>query len=841
MTLIGQAVADAGRLPTPLTPLVGRARELGDVRALLLRDGVRMVTLTGPGGVGKTRLALDVATALDGEFGGVGFVPLAPIRAVDLVPSAIARALGIREDGAQPLVALLRARLRDEHLLLVLDNFEHVAAAAPTIAALLAACPRVSALVTSRAPLRISGEHEYPIPPLPVPDAPESPPVADLARFDAATLFCQRAHAVRPDFALTAHNAAAVAEICRSLDGLPLAIELAAARIKILSPEALLALLNNRLQLLTGGPRDLPARLQTMRDAIAWSYDLLSPDEQSLFRRLAVFVGGFTLAAAEAVAEGGRRKAEGGRRNGTPAHPPSALEGVTSLVDKSLLRRTDQDEGEPRFEILETIREYGLEQLAASGEEPSARARHATWCLALVEQAESELMGPEQTPWLERLEREHANMRKALAWLSTEERAEQALRLAGALSHFWEVHGHWSEGREWIEGLLTLTSDRTGTLTSRAKAFRGAGRLAYLQRDLARAASFHEQSLALYRALDDRQGIAFALTNLAFLAFRQGDTGRAEILYGDALALSRDVGDKGRIAFALDSLGVIATLLGDHQRAAVLLEESLALSRETGDQWQIATTLVNLGVLASDQRDFQRARPSFEESLVLLRAIGSDQLTGLAIAHLGLIAQEQGDAGRAIALFTEALALCRNIGGQLPTPRCLEGLAAAAGIQGHGDRAARLFAAAAAIRIAIDEVMSPASRAIYEPRMAAIRKKLGDVAFAAAWEAGRMLTVGQAIDEAFVVAAESMAASAAYQSSVAAERYRLTPREVEVLRLLAAGRADREIAAALFISHRTVHHHVASIFAKLGVTSRTAATRIARDAGLLDDSTQLPI
>ncbi|MGH2530939.1 MAG: ATP-binding protein [Thermomicrobiales bacterium] len=463
LTLIGQPVADAGRLPAPVTPLVGRERETKDVQDLLLRDGVRMVTLTGPGGVGKTRLALDVATALESEFGGVGFVSLAPIRAVDLVPSAIARSLGIRESGTQPLDERLRARLRDAHLLLLLDNFEHVEDAAPLIAELLVACPRIRALVTSRAPLRVSGEHEYPVPPLRVPETPVRPAVADLARTEAVTLFCQRARAVRPDFVLHEANAAVVAEICRRLDGLPLAIELAAVHIKVLSPRDLLTRLTNRLQILVGGSRDLPARLQTMRDAIAWSYDLLSPEEQALFRRLSIFVGGCTLDAAKWVmAEGGKRKADAteaegrGRKaesdDGSAAvrRPPSAsdvLDGIASLVDKSLLRRTDQDEGEPRFEMLETIREYGVDQLAASGEETTARARHTAWYLALAERAEPELTGPEQISWLERLECEHANLRGALAWLSEGERAEQALRLAGALSHFWAVHGHWAEGR----------------------------------------------------------------------------------------------------------------------------------------------------------------------------------------------------------------------------------------------------------------------------------------------------------------------------------------------------------------------------------------------------------
>jgi predicted ATPase/class 3 adenylate cyclase len=435
----------AHNLPAQPTPLIGREREAAEARERLRRPEVRLLTLAGPGGTGKTRLALQVAVDVLEDFAdGVFFVPLAPISDPTLVASTVAQTLGVQETGSRPLLERLKEFLQDKAVLLVLDNFEQVIAAVPVVTALHAACPRLKSLVTSREVLRLQGEHEFPVPPLAVPDLRHLPASERLSQYAAAALFIQQASAVKPDFMVTNDNAPAVAEICVRLEGLPLAIELAAARSKLLSPQALLARLGSRLELLRGGARDLPARHQTLRGAIAWSYDLLSPDEQALFRRMAVFVGGCTLEAAEAVCRA--------------AGPPEldVLEGMTSLVDKSLLRQEEEANREPRFQMLETIREYGLECLTTSGELESARRAHATDYLALAEEAEPELTGPQQGVWLHRLETEHDNLRAALQWSQARQDAETGLRLGGALWRFWLVRGYLREGRERLGRLLAL-------------------------------------------------------------------------------------------------------------------------------------------------------------------------------------------------------------------------------------------------------------------------------------------------------------------------------------------------------------------------------------------------
>ncbi len=477
---------------------------------------MRLLTLTGPGGVGKTRLALEAAAGLADTFpDGARFVSLAPITDPVLVAPMVAQALGVREAGDEPITERLAAFLRDKRLLLLLDNFEQVVEAAPLVTDLLAACPGLKGLVTSRVRLRLSGERDYPVPPLAVP-APAGPRPFQYAKGSAAVrLFSERAQAVRPEFALTPENASAVADICRGLDGLPLAIELAAARIKVLPPAALLARLEKRLPLLTGGGRDLPARQQTMRDAIAWSHDLLTPEEQALFRWLAVFVGGFTLEGAEAVVFAG------------DALDLDVFEGVASLVDKSLLRQEVGPDEEPRFAMLETIREFGLERLAARGEEAAIQNAHAAYFLALVEQAESALLGPEQMAWLTWLDAAHDNLRAALDWCLASD-AEAGLRLAGALSLFWQVRGYLLEGRRWLEALLAQAPQRAAL---RAKALHAAGQLARHQADIASGISLCEESLAIYRELGDKRGGAYVLRTLGLLVSDGGDPERGRALF----------------------------------------------------------------------------------------------------------------------------------------------------------------------------------------------------------------------------------------------------------------------------------------------------------------------
>ncbi len=596
-------------LPAQLTPLIGREQEVQDVRSLLLRDDVRLVTLTGPGGTGKTRLALQVASDLVHDFpDGVWLVPLAPISDPELLISAVARALGLREAGGRSLWDTVASYLKEKRLLLILDNFEQILPAAPPVADLLAGCPNFTALVTSRAVLHLRGEHEYEVPPLALPKLARATSAEALGQYAAVALFIQRAVAVRSDFRLTGGNAPAVAEICRRVDGLPLAIELAAARVRLLAPQALLDRLERRLPLLTGGARDLPARQQTLRNAIAWSYDLLAPAEQALFRRLGVFVGGFTLEAAEAVCQVEARL--------------DTLDSLGSLMEHSLLRSAEALDGEPRFGMLETIREYALEQLETSGEASEVRRRHAEFYLALAEHAEPRIRsGREQREWLARLEVEHDNLREALdRSLAAASGVETALRLAGTLRWFWWTRGHLTEGRNWLERALAAGSGASASL--RANALHGSGGLAWSQGAFDRSETLLAESLALRRGLGDRAGIASSLAGLAHIARDRRDYDRAVVLFEECLALYRELGDRAGIADAVGDLGHIASLKGEYARAASLYAESLATFRELGDEAGIAWSLHNQGELACSQGAHERAIVLLRESLVLRGKLG---------------------------------------------------------------------------------------------------------------------------------------------------------------------------------------------------------------------------
>lgn len=700
-------------LPPEPTPFVGRQREIEEVKHALTRPEVRLLTLTGPGGVGKTRLAVRVASELAAEFPhGVYFADLAGLKNPVLVASAIGEALGVVEKGRTSVFEGLKQHLREKVLLLVIDNFEHVLEAAPLVAQVLSIAPGVTVLATSRVRLHLSAEYEHRVEPLSVPDGGHLPGCDALCEYDAVRLFAQRAAAIEPGFQVTEESALAIAKICARVDGLPLAIELVTARVKVLPPQAMLARLDDRLGMLTEGPRDRPARHRTLRTTIDWSWDLLTDHEQKLLRRLSVFTGGATLRGIAAVCA-----AEGER---------DPVGGLTSLVDHSLVRRDEGSDDEPRFRMLETLREYALEKLTASGEAGELRMRHAQYYLQLAEHADRGLTGPAQRERLDELKAEHDNLRAALAW-ALDASVELGLRLAVALWRFWWVRGYLSEGRGWLEQGLARGANLPPTL--RARALRAAGNLALVQTDLNRAQALCEQSLKIERELQEPTAVSAAVCMLGNVAWYQGDYARAVEAYEESLALDRQAGDEYGIVSNLGNLGQVALDRGEYQQAAVLLEDALAISRRLGDQWGISNAYNALGKAALYQGKYQDALEVFEQSLISKRALGdpegvADSLIGMADTLLKL-----GDHGRADLLFREALDLIRKIGTQRALPGCLEGLAGVAELQGAPGRAALLVGAAESLREAVGLRVTPAYHIIHEERARAIRDQLGEAVF----------------------------------------------------------------------------------------------------------------
>jgi predicted ATPase/class 3 adenylate cyclase len=761
--------ARANNLPAQLTSFIGREKELAEVKRLLTM--VRLVTLAGTGGAGKTRLSLQVAADLIDDFDdGVWFVKLEELTDPGLVPQAVMSVLGLREETDRPLLTTLIDFLRAKRLLLILDNSEHlIEACAQLTASLLKACPQVRLLASSREVLGVPGETIFHVPSLGLPDPQRMPSLADLAQVEAIRLFIERATTAQSRFALTTSNAAAVAQICRRLDGIPLAIELAAARVKVLSVEQIAARLDDRFRLLTGGSRTALPRQQTLRALIDWSYGLLSDSERIVFWRLAAFVRGWTLEAAEAMC------------SGDVIEVYDVLDLLTRLVDKSLILK-EEIGGEARYHRLETIREYALEKLRESGEEPAIRSKHFDFFVILAEEAEPHLTGARQGEWLDRLETEHDNLRAALQWSLTTQPAS-ALQLAGALGRFWDVRAYFTEGRSWLDQALAKSVDASPIV--RARGLRWAGLLAARQGDHAHAQKLIGESVEVSRAYGDQRGLVTALNYMGYTAFSQGEFDRAKEALQESAALSRSLNDEASLAVALLHSGSVAWLQGDVSTARQRFEESLAIRRALGDTLGIGKALYSLGGVAESQGDYADARRYLEESLAITRQIGDKKLLAYTLAGLGEVASAQGDLEAAHRYHTEGLAVARElsdkvgiayaleglggdayaqadyavargcfedslnirreIGDKDGILTCLENLARVTTAQGHTLEAIRLFAAVTAVRTRIGATMMAGDQAEFDRAVASARAQISEAAFDAAWNAGQVMTLDDAI------------------------------------------------------------------------------------------------
>jgi predicted ATPase/DNA-binding CsgD family transcriptional regulator/transcriptional regulator with XRE-family HTH domain len=860
-------------LPAQVTSFIGREGEVDKVAALLRRPQTRLLTMTGPPGIGKTRLSQEVGARFLEESlfeDGIFFVPLAPITEPELVAGAIGQTLNVKETSGQSPLESLKEFMRDRRMLLVLDNFEQIVPAGSVVGELLGACEGLKALVTSREALHIYGEQVFFVPPMELPRKDSVPTAETLEQWEAADLFMQRARAARPDFAVDDEGARTIGEICRRLDGLPLAIELAAARASILSPLGILSRLDNRLKLLTGGSRNLPPRQQTLRSAIDWSYDLLDEDEGRLFRYLSVFVGGCTLEAAESVVSNSH---EGAR---------PAMDLVSSLLDKSLLKQEEGVDGEPRFMMLETIREYGLERLAESGEETAVRRAHALYMVQLVEAAEPHLTSAARAPWLARLDAELDNIRSGLAWSQTAEGdAELGLRLAGALHWYWYWRGYIIEGRKWLGQALGHSGNYN--LSVRARVLFAAGRLAHVageddasplleecitlsqlegdevtlayagvilgliavMNDTAKDTELCRRSVDRFRHIGHNWGLAYALADYADAEYYLGNSDAGDRLYFESLQICRELNDGWGIAAALAEMGRDRLRRGDFDKARSLLEEALGLERLEKDRRSIAHSSRSLGIVAQHQGDYARALRLYEESLLLYKEVGARQHTAAALRSLADLMQYQGDYSAAIAFYQESVRV--PVTDSRVAGLCCAGLARIASIYSEWESAAQFFSAANSLGGDVFAVLAQILAYLeYEQYLSTVRAKLSQDAFAEAWAAGsdmspadidllaEQLRIRVQLKESILDQQPQSAATVA-QKSPGTVNYPggLSRREAELLQLVALGLRNAEIASRLFLSPNTVRAHLYSIYAKINVTSRTAAARFAMENNLV--------
>jgi predicted ATPase/serine/threonine protein kinase/DNA-binding CsgD family transcriptional regulator len=866
----GKQIQPIWKMPTFLTPLIGREQEVADVCTQLARPEVRLLTLLGIGGIGKTRLGAAVATQMRAAFAdGVCFVGLASLSDSNLVMSTIASELGIQEQGQQSFMEQVKTALRKKHMLLLLDNIEQVLTAVPALEELLAVCPSLKILVTSRAVLCLQAERLYQVPPLALPDLVRLPEYENLTRYAAVAFFVERVQAQLPTFQLSQANSREIAAICVHLDGLPLALELAATRIRLLPPRALLARLSQRMALLTGGPRNHPERQQTLRNTLQWSYDLLSLQEQQLFRHLSIFVGGCTLEGAAAVMQAGNQR--------TYEVAGDFLDEVSSLLDKSLLYRVEQSDGEPRLLMLETVREFGLEALNEQQELETARTAHAAYYLQLSEEADVWLWGPQHPVWMQRLEQEHDNLRAALAWslepgLGEEpgQRTEIALRFGGALHRFWFTHGHGAEGVAFLERVLATSVGVTtmrrakalvvaADMTEQGEAFAEEalvfyqevgdqpgigralgllGRFAGFKFEYVRAYSLLEESITLHKKLGNRWYLAWSLYTLAQQYALQGEHIKAQAYYEEALTIWRELGDKEVVAIALNRLAFLHYYLQDLVTARSMGEEALTLSRELGSKGGMSGSLNLLAEIALRQNDFATAYQFGEEVSSIEREVGSRDSETYRLHIFVRIETHLGNYDKARHLYEEILPIISELDNVATTADFLWEFASFVAAQGEVGQAAHLWGASEFLFESCGVPLSPVERVNYEQAVATARRHMDERAFAAAWAEGRTISAKEALANAEqVLAVLGRAAllplTLQKQPPMTLTKQKpiypagLTAREVEVLRLVAQGLTYARVAEQLVITPRTVNFHLTSIYRKIQVTSRSAATRYA--------------